>query len=894
MKPIFKTTSRLSAALALVATCPLYADTITLNAGGDGFGASSFNTAGAWSNAAEPTPGNDYHVAVSQLRSPADGASYTFQGDSLSIDTNGVFLYKGAGTTGVLTIPKFVLNGGKIDHSSSTVDVGVYAGEMEVAAVSTIHAKQGAITISADVSGTANLIIPITNNENSHPLTFSGTNSYTGDLLVAGNVVLDPAGTFSFSIGANGVNNSITGAGIVNLGGVIDLDLSSAGTAEGDSWLLVDAATLTESYGGGFVVMSDMEPWYEVEATPLYSIWVSPGGDYQFSELTGTLTRVEADSDQDGLPDSWELAYYGNQVSSETGADDPDGDFCSHYLEFLAGSDPESVESFPDTDTDLLPDGWEYLYFGNLDESGDGDWDDDWNSNLIEYSKNTDPTGTFDYPDEDDNGSGDGVNDGWEIFYFGGIESCDPDEDSDGDLFSNLDEFFDGFDPTDQESSPDTDDFFLGDGLPDGWEVKYFRVGNEDLESVIVRQGPDDDPDGDGISNRLEYLAGTIPTDMTSVEKTLGYWRFEEATAGEVPAGANNQYAFPTSIQDSGVYGNHMMAWADYSRPNYDLAVPAATVPATGVANSSSLFFQRNNSGIYYIEAIFSTPTAYLDGGVASLRNYVFDEFTVETSFKTTLSGTWQVPVAKFGNPIGGQPPFSIKIDPDNLIRAGLVDGAGAAAEIVGTTTVVVDTWYSVAVTGTATEMQLWLKGPGDAGYSLEGEAAIAGAWYEPEEGPLNTPWNIGQGMWNGAAADPFEGHIDEVKISAVALDPEQFLFYTESSFGTWAEANISDSEQRGQEDDPDGDGTPNIAEFILGLDPEDGSEFFTATLASDGTLRWLSAAGVSFVIQRSTTLVEPWEDLLPAVTGTGPVDVWTDPAPPVGKAFYRVVFDTN
>ena len=42
-----------------------------------------------------------------------------------------------------------------------------------------------------------------------------------------------------------------------------------------------------------------------------------------------------------------------------------------------------------------------------------------------------------------------------------------------------------------------------GDGLPDPWELKYF--GN-------LNQGPNDDPDGDGLTNLQEYKSGQNPT----------------------------------------------------------------------------------------------------------------------------------------------------------------------------------------------------------------------------------------------------------------------------------------------------------------------------------------------------------------------------------------------
>ena len=44
-----------------------------------------------------------------------------------------------------------------------------------------------------------------------------------------------------------------------------------------------------------------------------------------------------------------------------------------------------------------------------------------------------------------------------------------------------------------------------GNGLPDFWQRTYFGLGEVD---------PDADPDGDGISNSLEYRYGTVPTDF--------------------------------------------------------------------------------------------------------------------------------------------------------------------------------------------------------------------------------------------------------------------------------------------------------------------------------------------------------------------------------------------
>ena len=61
--------------------------------------------------------------------------------------------------------------------------------------------------------------------------------------------------------------------------------------------------------------------------------------------------------------------------------------------------------------------------------------------------------------------------------------------------------------PTDPDSN--------GDGIPDSWGIQYFG------QAVISASA---DPDGDGASNLMEYLAGTNPTSASSVFRLSGTW----------------------------------------------------------------------------------------------------------------------------------------------------------------------------------------------------------------------------------------------------------------------------------------------------------------------------------------------------------------------------------
>ncbi len=58
---------------------------------------------------------------------------------------------------------------------------------------------------------------------------------------------------------------------------------------------------------------------------------------------TGTNNPASADSDGDGLPDAWEMQYFGTLNYGPN--DDPDHDGLSNYQEYLAGTNPNDANS---------------------------------------------------------------------------------------------------------------------------------------------------------------------------------------------------------------------------------------------------------------------------------------------------------------------------------------------------------------------------------------------------------------------------------------------------------------------------------------------------------------------------------------------------------------------
>ena len=209
-----------------------------------------------------------------------------------------------------------------------------------------------------------------------------------------------------------------------------------------------------------------------------------------------------ADSDGDGLNDTWEQDNFGDL--NQTGSDDPDDDGLNNTSEFDLGTDPNDADtdgdgisdgeevangtdpldatdpgtggaSPGDSDGDGLNDTWEQDNFGDLNQTGSDDPDDDGLNNTAEFDLGTDPNDA----DSDD----DGLEDGDEV-----TRGTDPlDADTDGDGLDDGDEVTRGTDPLDA----DTD----GDGVSDGDEVSE---GSDPLDGDDQASGGGSEGSGSG------------------------------------------------------------------------------------------------------------------------------------------------------------------------------------------------------------------------------------------------------------------------------------------------------------------------------------------------------------------------------------------------------------
>jgi len=291
---LFRSVATALACAALLSLSPLtHAANVTLT-GIDGIGTSSFNTAGLWSDAAAPSAGNDYFVPNgTRLRTPADGNSHTFAGDSLTINNTTPygdgFMFKGTGSAGAITVNNLILDGGLISHANGGGDYFNLYGNINVVSDSRLYPKQGPIYIYSAISGSAALNILASDNSSTFKIWLqSSANTFTGNIVNNGRLELADNANLNFVIGASGVNNNISNGSLGTqqhsiFDGDFVLDLSGAGTTAGDMWSLVTTVPASTYYTSTFTVAG---------ATYLGSgYWDSAanGGHYIFNQANGSL-----------------------------------------------------------------------------------------------------------------------------------------------------------------------------------------------------------------------------------------------------------------------------------------------------------------------------------------------------------------------------------------------------------------------------------------------------------------------------------------------------------------------------------------------------------------------------------------------------------------------------
>ncbi len=246
---------------------------------------------------------------------------------------------------------------------------------------------------------------------------------------------------------------------------------------------------------------------------------------YDDSDAATTTDWQDYDTDDDGLPDGWidgwsydSHGYWGINYSRIDGIKQPwEGEDLNLNGAVNTGeTDPNSYDS----DNDGLPDGWEVWYGlngldGNGDDGANGDVDNDGLTNMQEYENGTSPVSN-----DSDN---DGLLDKYEIEH--GTDANNPDSDNDG-LFDGEENFT--LDVDNDGLIPPLDNDSDNDGIEDGNEYYVYRYLNpfyfsynyctpfDDPDSDGLIDMLDADSDNDGLNDSYEFSLHTDPTNADS------------------------------------------------------------------------------------------------------------------------------------------------------------------------------------------------------------------------------------------------------------------------------------------------------------------------------------------------------------------------------------------
>ncbi len=143
-----------------------------------------------------------------------------------------------------------------------------------------LNLTAGTTDLAGSLTGTANATVASGATMN---VTSGGWMDGTNLTSVAGNFNLLANGKYEFDIGANGINDGITGTGTVAFDGIFAFDLSSADAAVGNTWQIVNFSNLSGGFGSGFSVSGFSEA---------SNIWTKPDGSnlWTFTESSGVLS----------------------------------------------------------------------------------------------------------------------------------------------------------------------------------------------------------------------------------------------------------------------------------------------------------------------------------------------------------------------------------------------------------------------------------------------------------------------------------------------------------------------------------------------------------------------------------------------------------------------------
>ncbi len=392
---------------------------------------------------------------------------------------------------------------------------------------------------------------------------------------------------------------------------------------------------------------------------------------FRTKKLLHTLPSFSAyqDSDNDGMPDAWEITHGFNPNLVDDAGQDFDQDGLSNVDEFDLGTLPRN----PDSDNDLISDKVERDQFSDP------------------LSAQSRPHHLASAPSRNTDLNNNNLPDLWEARYQ--ISGLSAGADSDGDGYTNLEESIMGTDPLDSAShfrirmskssgNDNSEDhltlqyprlFGKNQTLMSSNDLSGFRNHPEspqalgDIYSLSITPGTSDknfyrvvlsdlDSDGDGLTNWEEILLGTSPSAGNSISRPVPYDLDQDGTPdGTIPG---DYSAFVALIEDRADLNSGATATNISPRSAARLLMQASFGPTLqeirqvqqmGIAawiddQIENQPATRHRTYLREITADFEGPRVMLDTYNNSPNNLTVHANNIQTSFaRAAISGPDQL-----------------------------------------------------------------------------------------------------------------------------------------------------------------------------------------------------------------------------------------------------------
>jgi fibronectin-binding autotransporter adhesin len=271
-----------------------------------------------------------------------NAAGFGARGGTLTVNVGGAGAMINRNSGGTLGLGQMVFGSATSD---SKVIIQNVVGINNNGGTRDITVNPGTGTASAEIAGA---IVPGTAGgvsgivkQGTGELILSGLNTYIGNTVVnSGSLTLANGGQLTFKPTTNNTSNRILDASpvllptpalnSVSLNGSFVIDLSTAAVASGNTWTLVDNASVSAVHGATFSVVG-------FDDSDLDNVWTmadSFANRWSYSEATGVLSVVPS------AYTTW-ITASAVPTNQRSPLSDPDNDGLSNLQEYaIAGSDP--------------------------------------------------------------------------------------------------------------------------------------------------------------------------------------------------------------------------------------------------------------------------------------------------------------------------------------------------------------------------------------------------------------------------------------------------------------------------------------------------------------------------------------------------------------------------